>query len=153
MAYLNLFGVSFYFSEESLFSISFTDLSLFLITWKDWNNYESISILLLDLLNKISFSWSQFRLPLNCCCVAKSGGIRKCWHHNLSPKTKTVTILNWVIKGGSDWFHLHSMILDSSDSSSFTFWSSKFSSSSRCNWNGISNDNIQSVQLSFELLF
>ena len=28
-------------------------------------------------------------------------------------------------------------ILDSSNSSSFTFWTSQFTSSSRCNWNGI----------------
>lgn len=87
------------YQKSLLISINFVN-DFFLIIWKD---YESISILFFDLLNKISFSWSQFRLPLNCCCVAKSGGIWKCWHHNLSPKTKTVTILNWVIKGGSFW--------------------------------------------------
>ena len=32
-------------------------------------------------------------------------------------------------------------ILDSSNHSSFTFWTSQFTSSSRCNWNGISTGN------------
>ena len=34
-------------------------------------------------------------------------------------------------------------ILDSSNSSSITFWTSKFGSSSRSNWTGISTDNIK----------
>ena len=33
-------------------------------------------------------------------------------------------------------------ILDSSNSSSFTFWTSQFTSSSRCNWTGISTSNL-----------
>ena len=81
--------------QKSLFSIDIVDEYFLNYLKRLWIN--------INILNKISFSWSQFRLPLNYCCVAKSGGIWKCWHHNLSPKTKTVTILNWVIKGGSFW--------------------------------------------------
>ena len=47
------------------------------------------------------------------------------------------------------WWHIHDKhtlvgfiyILDSINSSTFTFWSNKFSSSSRCNWKGIWNGN------------
>ena len=53
-----------------------------------------------------------------------------------------VSSLIWILQGCQklDRTRVHFIyILDSSNSSSFTFWTSQFTSSSRCNWTFISN--------------
>ena len=78
----------------------------------------------------LQFGHVEIWISIICCCLLQTGTVEK-----IKTNIQNWTCPNWW--AGKDIRGCFIYILDSSNSSSFTFWSSQFAFSCRSNWTGI----------------